>query len=245
MFIRRVFLTSCLAVSVAGCSTLPVKYRLAAEPLMGVPEKLPCGAYVSERYAGLNNLEVVHLIVQDSQKKCSDFVDSMFAENAGTNTALDSLSTLSSALATVFTPIAVTHSLSAAATLFSGVKSSVSANYLNTMAIGHVAQAIQVTYSSDMQKYIGYLNTADPGKIDVIAERSRIESYHNECSLAAAEGSIDSTLTPITPAPPPPPPSPQLGAAPALAPPPVFQNSPPPAQQNSPPPAAVSGAPMH
>ena len=236
MAIGRVFLTSCLAICVASCSTLPVKYRLAAEPLMGVPEKSPNGTYVSERYAGLNNVEVVHLMVQDSQKKCAEFVDSMFAENAGTNTALDSLSTLSSALATVFTPIAVTHSLSAASTLFSGVKSSVSSNYLNTMAIGHVAQAIQVTYSSDMQKYISYLDTADPSKVDVIAERSRIESYHNECSLAAAEGSIDSTLTPITP-PPSQTPPPQLGAAPALAPPPVVQTSPPP--------AAVSGAAMH
>jgi hypothetical protein len=232
MSIGRIFSSWCLAISVAGCSSLPVKYRLAAEPLMGVPEKSPNGAYISERYAGLNNVEVVHLIVQDSQKKCAEFVDSMFAENAGTNTALDSLGTLSSALATVFTPIAVTHSLSAASTLFSGVKSSISADYLNTMAIGHVAQAIQVTYSSDMQKYIGYLNTADPAKIDVIAERSRIESYHNECSLAAAEGSIDSTLTPITL-----PPSPQLGVAPPPAPPPVLQSSPPP--------AAVSGAAMH
>jgi len=47
-----------------------------------------------------------------------------------------------------------------------------------------------------MQKYITYLGSVEPNKIDVFAERSTILSYHNECSLAAAEGSISSSIQP-------------------------------------------------
>ena len=52
-----------------------------------------------------------------------------------------------------------------------------------------------------MQNYLKYLETADPSTVDVYTQRSQILSYHNECSLASAEGSISSTLqTPNNPA---------------------------------------------
>ena len=144
----------------------------------------------------LTPIERVNLLVQDSQSKCAHFVDSMFAETAGSGFLLDILSTGTSALATVFTPLTTVHSLTASSTIFGAAKTGISANYLNTLSISHITQAIQSTYSADMQKYISSLYTVDPNKLDVFQERSKIVSYHNECSLAAAEGSISSSLQP-------------------------------------------------
>ncbi len=120
----------------------------------------------------------------------------MFAETAGTSLGLDVLSTITSALATVFTPLSATHALSAASTIFSGSKTGITAEYLNSLSISHVSQAIGSTYTSDMSKYISSLSSVDPTTISAYAERSKILSYHNECSLAAAEGSITSALQP-------------------------------------------------
>lgn len=147
----------------------------------------------------LSALDAVHRLVQDSQTKCAAFVNSMFAQAAGSGLILDVLTTAASAAATVFTPINTVHVLTAISTVLSGVKTSISSEYLNSLAISHVTQAIQSTYTADMQKYITYLNGADPSKINVFAERSTILSYHNECGLAAAEGSIGSALQPAAP----------------------------------------------
>jgi hypothetical protein len=136
--------------------------------------------------------------VQNSQENCAGFVNSMFAETAGSGVLLDALSTTTSALATVFTATAVTHSLSAASTIFGGVKTSISAEYLNTLAISHITQTILVNYSSDVQKYLSslekYNSSSENNNISVYAERSKIISFNNECSLAAAEGSIGADL---------------------------------------------------
>lgn len=144
-----------------------------------------------------SNKQLVHKLVQDSQQKCTDFTDSLFAETAGTNVVLDLMGTISSALGTVFTPIAVTHSFSAASTIFGSAKTSISADYLNTLSISHITQAIQTTYGTKMQDYITFLTTA-PDTIDPREQRTTIASYHALCSLSAAEGSIASTLQPST-----------------------------------------------
>lgn len=144
----------------------------------------------------LTPMQSVNYMVQDSQDKCATFVNAMFAETAGLNTSLDLLGTTSSALATVFTPLAATHAFSAAGTIFGGAKTSFSANYLNSLTISHITQSIQSTYGDDIKTYLQYLDTADPDKIDAYAERSKIESYHTLCSLSAAEGTISSTLEP-------------------------------------------------
>jgi hypothetical protein len=120
----------------------------------------------------------------------------MFAETAGAGFLLDILSTGTSALATVFTPLATVHSLTASSTIFGAAKTGIGANYLNTLSISHITQAIQSTYTTDMRKYIASLDTVDVNKLDVFQERSKILSYHNECSLAAAEGSISGALQP-------------------------------------------------
>jgi hypothetical protein len=147
----------------------------------------------------LEPIERVNLLVQDSQTKCAQFVDSMFAETAGSGFVLDVLSTATSAISTIFTPLATVHSLGAASTIFGAGKTAISANYLNTLSISHISQAIQSTYTTDMKRYIdslASLDTAHQNSINVFQERSKIVSYHTECSLAAAEGSISGALQP-------------------------------------------------
>jgi hypothetical protein len=197
-----------MLIGVTGCSIVPQRYRLAAEPLKEITD-LPVTQVIAQPPSGvadisastsytapLTNIQRVSLLVQDSQTKCAQFVDSMFAETAGAGFILDILSTGTSALATVFTPLTTVHSLTASSTIFGAAKTGISANYLNTLSTSHITQAIQSTYTADMRKYIASLDTADPTKLDVFQERSKIVSYHNECSLAAAEGSISSALQP-------------------------------------------------
>jgi hypothetical protein len=210
MRIMEGVVSALFAIGTAGCSWLPPRYQLAAAPLMEAPGTpvppappaspgLPAGPGVptaTNPAGGLTPIQWVNVLVQDSQTKCAEFVNSLFAETAGTGLVLDVLNTASSALATVFTPLPTVHALTAASTIFGGARASITAEYLNSLTISHISQAIQSTYSSDMQKYIAWLDTANPNTIDVFHERSRIVSYHNECSLAAAEGSIGSALQP-------------------------------------------------
>jgi hypothetical protein len=146
--------------------------------------------------ANLQPIDQVNLLVQDSQNKCAEFVNSLFAETAGSGLILDVLSTGTSAVASFVTPLSTAHALAAASTVLGATKTGITANYLNTLSISHIAQAIQSTYTTDMTNYINSLAALDPvnNRINVFQERSKILSYHNECALAAAEGSISSAL---------------------------------------------------
>jgi hypothetical protein len=147
-----------------------------------------------------NPIAQVNLLVQDSQRKCAEFVNSLFAETAGSGLILDVLSTGTSAVSSIVTPLSTSHALAAASTVLGATKTGITANYLNTLSISHIAQAIQATYTTDMTNYVNSLAALGPNSnINVYQERSKILSYHNECALAAAEGSISSALQ--TPAP--------------------------------------------
>ncbi len=188
---------SILAV-LGGCSAmLPQRYQLTAPPLAAL--------YASSQSTDVvpallvTDQQKIGYLISDSMTKCSGFVNSMFAEHAATGLTLDIASTITSALASVFTPISVTHSLSAASTIFSGAKTSLDAEYLNSLTISHIVQAIQSTYSTQMQYEINKISTANPVP-SADLERLVIQSIHNSCSLANAEGTISATLqSPTTP----------------------------------------------
>ena len=121
----------------------------------------------------------------------------MFAQTAASGLALDVLSTTTSAVAAIVTPLSTAHALSAASTALGATKTGITANYLNTLSVSHVTQAIQSSYTADMKRYIDSMAALGPSQkatLNPFEERSKILSYHNECSLAAAEGSINSTL---------------------------------------------------
>jgi hypothetical protein len=196
-------LSVAILIGATGCAAVPQRYQLAAAPLMDVPpayvvQPVPSGMPPGTPATTLPLLPIaqVNLLVQDSQRKCAEFVNSLFAETAGSGLILDVLSTGTSAIASFVTPLSTAHSLAAASTVLGATKTGITANYLNTLSISHIAQAIQSTYTTDMTNYINSLAALDPNnnKIDVFQERSKILSYHNECALAAAEGSISSAL---------------------------------------------------
>jgi hypothetical protein len=193
-------------VALTGCGLVPQRYQLAAEPLMDIPPAwavqpvppAPPGATpaVFPANVPLQSVEdEVNVLVQDSQRKCAAFVDSLFAETAGAGLTLDVLSTGTSAVAAVVTPLATSHALSAASTVLGATKSGITANYLNTLSLAHITQAILGTYNNDMTDYINSLaSTPDPNNLRLYTERTKIENIHKKCSLAAAETTISNTL---------------------------------------------------
>lgn len=204
-----------LALLLSGCATVSGRLSLAPEDLESVTtaaskvREKPSAPAEASGVAKINDsssidnadiqtkLDIVHELYQDSRIKCDKFQASLQGTTAGSNVFLDLMSTVSSALATVFTPLTVTHSLSASSTIFGAAKTSISTEYLNTLSITHISQSISATYGEDMKKYLAYLdnieNAVNPS-LNVYAERSRILSYHSECSLISAESSIANTL---------------------------------------------------
>lgn len=209
------FVLISVAFFVTGCTTMRGRVSLAPEDLESVAAAAArvretasapseaSGVAKSSDLSSIDNasietkLDIVHDLYQDSRDKCKRFQESLQGATAGTNVFLDIMSTVSSALATVFTPLTVTHALSASSTIFGAAKTSISTEYLNTLSITHISQSISATYGEDMKKYQIYLDgvlaTANPN-LSVYAERSRILSYHSECSLISAETSIANTL---------------------------------------------------
>ena len=189
----RLFLLTFLAIVISGCAITNLRIQMAAAPLESVADaKKNVGGSSSD-------FDAIHDMVQDSQTKCADFVTMLFARAGEVNTNLDISSTIFSSLATVAIPNNTVHALSAASTISSGAKSSISLEslkYLNSITISHIAQAIQLTYTTDISKYLKYLDDADQSTLHATAERSTILSFHNECSLPAADGSITSSLQP-------------------------------------------------
>jgi hypothetical protein len=144
-----------------------------------------------------NDFEKAQFLVSDSQKKCGTFVTHLQELTAAVNTQLDVASAALSAAASVVTPLKTTQSLTAGAGFLTATKLSISNEYLSSLTISHVIQAIQQTYGNDMSAYLTDLDNpakVDQDKVIFLAELPRIQAIHNECSLASAEGTIGSSL---------------------------------------------------
>jgi len=190
-------------IGATGCNLVPQRYQLAAEPLMDIPLTatfMQPGAPGSAQVAvampvSTDPMAQANLLVQDSQLKCAAFVNSLFAETAGAGLALDVLSTGTSAVAGIVTPLSNSHALAAASTVLGATKTGITANYLNTLSLGHITQAILASYTGDMSDYINSLGTvSDPKRVNIYLERSKIQNIHKKCSLAMAESTISNTL---------------------------------------------------
>src|SRR5271168_4973820 len=93
----------------AACSNMG--YKISADDLEA-----------ASKASGTTSLEQVNDLVQDSQTKCSQFMNSLFTTTATTNSVLDITNTIFSALATVFTPLSTVHALTAGGTIAAGTK---------------------------------------------------------------------------------------------------------------------------
>jgi hypothetical protein len=193
-----------LLLAASGCALVPEKYQLAAEPLMDIPLTATftqaSGAPGAPPMAVARSIEgdpmaQANSLVQDSQRKCAAFVNSLFAETAGTSLALDVLSTGTSAVAAIVNPLSTAHALSAASTILGATRTSITANYLNTLSLANISQAILGSYNDSLTDYINHLAVIpNPSQINIYLERSKILNIHKKCALAAAQSTISNTL---------------------------------------------------
>lgn len=198
------------ALSIAGCGGgfggAKTRMALSAVPLD--PSSIDGrGNCLLRREAAAENLsattvpctdfEKAHVVVFESQSKCNDFITRMFAANAATNTRLDLLTTFLTSVASVTTPTRAAHTLTAGAAISSGTKLSINNEYFNALTISHIVQAIQQSYTTDMASYLEDLDKlpdSERGRVSFYSELPRIQAIHSECSLAAAEATIATTL---------------------------------------------------
>ncbi|WP_176060957.1 hypothetical protein [Paraburkholderia sp. BCC1876] len=174
-------------VTASGCAHL--KKSVSAEPLdenLVTVANLENSRNDSRRYLGE--------VVWDSMKKCNDFMAQLVVAENTSNTALDMSTTVFSALATAFTPLATVHAMSAGATIASGWRTDIDTNIYAKAGIATYAQAISVTYYKDMKGYLQTLENERDAEIVAALEVPKIQSIHQECSLAAAQMTVNATM---------------------------------------------------
>jgi hypothetical protein len=122
---------------------------------------------------------------------------------------VDILTTIFSALATAFTPLATVHSLTAAATISTGTKTALDSDIFARETAPLIIQAVDNTYYKEYTTYTNNLATKAAASITPAIEYNVIKGFHKDCTLDSALASISSQLKP--PAPNTPPPKTQTG----------------------------------
>jgi hypothetical protein len=189
-----------VCIGLTGCNALDTLglHSVAAENLEQLGT-LKANAVVAATAAGAaspTNKDIVGAIVVDSETKCATFADHLVLHENTANTALDVATTVFSALGTLFTPLATVHAMTAAASITSGSKTAIDTDIYAKATIANFAQAIQVTYYTDIGNYLNNLNAADEKNISPQIEYAKITTIHRECGLAPAEASISAALQP-------------------------------------------------
>lgn len=140
-------------------------------------------------------------VLGNSAMKCSDFVSQLTFDETSTNTTLDILGTVSSALSTAFVPPGTKTALSAAATIATGSKTAIDTDIFDKAAISDFSKAVQHSYSAAVQDYMSKLpapsNQSD-STLAVSLEVAKIQGIHALCGLAPAEATIDAQLSSTT-----------------------------------------------
>ncbi|MFM0489691.1 hypothetical protein [Paraburkholderia graminis] len=184
--LRLVYLILIMALA-SGCSQL--KKTVAAAPL----DEALVNTTISAKNAQ-DMRQNLGQVVWDSMKKCNDFMAQMVVAENTSNTALDMSTTVLSALATAFSPLSTVHALTAGATITSGWKTTIDTDIYAKAGIATYAQAISVTYYKDMKAYIATLENEQVAVVTAALEIPKIQSIHQECSLAAAQMTVNSTV---------------------------------------------------
>jgi len=174
-----------------GMAASDLNPDLVNDKVMSNPgSSYPAPANANKSYLGL--------VVKDSEGKCSEFVNHLVLQETTSNTGLDIITTVFSALATVFTPLNTVHALTAGASIASGSKTAIDADIFGKATVANYAQAIQATYYTDIDSYLAALNTASDDKLIPSIEVSKIVAIHKECALASAQSTISQTMLSAT-----------------------------------------------
>lgn len=193
---------SALCVSLTGCGTIleSVTNKVADNTVAAAPIAIDPAALLAATSSSATNLskqEFLGGVVRDSEAKCKQFVDGLVLGENSINTTDDILATVASALSTAFTPPGTKTAFSAAATIASGSKTDIDSDIYAKAAISDFTTAIQKTYYADMQTYtsnLPKLGASADAPLIVNSEIAKLQGTHAECSLGAAESSIQSQL---------------------------------------------------
>jgi hypothetical protein len=144
---------------------------------------------------GLTNKEYLARVVNESEYKCSAFLNGLVLTSNTTSTVLDGMTTVFGALGTVFTPLGTVHALTAGGSISSGFNGVIRSDVYAQQAVANYAQAIQSSYYNAIQQYLTDL-VAVPDDASIVrsAEVARIRIIHKSCTLASAQATISATL---------------------------------------------------
>lgn len=134
------------------------------------------------------------LVINEFENNCGKFVTGLVLASNTTNTSLDLLTTVFTALGSAFTPLGTVHALTAAGSVSSGWKTAINSDVYAKATIANYAQAIQTSYYTDMKNYMTDLDNSDITKIVPEEEVAKLRSIHKECSLASAQNTISATV---------------------------------------------------
>jgi hypothetical protein len=147
-------------------------------------------------YSGISEKEYLGRVVRESEYYCGQFLNGLSLDANSSNVSLDVLTTIMTALGTAFTPLSTVHAFTAAGSITSGTKTAIDSDIYARMTIANYAQAIESTYYTRINAYINKLAIANPGNLVESLEISKIMEIHKNCSLQAAQSTINSALKP-------------------------------------------------
>lgn len=174
-----------LVAALAGCSSF---VDMSDNMLAGVTGAAP----LSDAVNGLDNKPIdqstsgyIQAQIRNSIRSCDAYKRRLLLASRTSNAGFDVLTTIFSALGSVFTPLGTVHALTAAATISSGTKTAIDADIYQNATAPLMVEAIQQTYDKDMatllQQQAGGGAPADPQFV-----YTEIIKVHSECSLTEA-----------------------------------------------------------
>jgi hypothetical protein len=205
---------ACVGYCLSGCGAALQKWEgsnsfmVAAEPLCeATPGKVWAGdgrcvaagsaddlTVLAKANSNFQNKEYLGRVITESEYNCGAFLNGLTLASNTTSTTLDGLTTVFSALGTVFTPLLTVHALTAGASISSGWNNVIRSDIYAQRTVENYAQAIQSTYYDAIQKYNVALGIADENTIVLSSEIAQITAIHRSCTLPSAQGTITTAL---------------------------------------------------
>jgi hypothetical protein len=145
-----------------------------------------------------------HLLaeINDSYAKCEAYKRRLLYGSRVSNLGFDVLTTIFSALGSVFTPVETVHAFTAATTISSGTKTAIDADIYQNATAPLMVQAIATTYDGPMDTLHEQILRADENATNY--DYGSVLRVHNRCSLTEALVSVQTLEDARTPPKPPP-----------------------------------------
>jgi hypothetical protein len=129
-----------------------------------------------------------------SIKSCTKFVNKLLLNHGSFNYTSDVFNSALSAAAAVTTPATAAHVLAAGATVVGASKTSFDGEFFANATAGTLQTAISKTYFTEMDTFLKRLSAMDSKDIKVYWELANLQQIHANCTLGAAQSTIQATV---------------------------------------------------